>query len=110
MYGPYFLRILMQERDREILKALGRGSYHTYRRRRDSGVSKRIARRLLSTLVRLKAIARPYLKSNARQRHNRSSIGFLAAWGTCLPKVRSPQFKPKSDVVPTAENSSPPAP
>jgi len=59
MYDPYFLRILMQELDREILKALGRGSYHTYRRCGGSGVSNRIARQLLSTLVRLKAIAWP---------------------------------------------------
>jgi hypothetical protein len=59
MYHPYFLKILMREREREILEEVRRGGYHARRRREGSGLSKKIAHRLLSALIRLKAIAGP---------------------------------------------------
>jgi len=59
MYDTYFLRILMREREQEILEELKRGGYHARIRRGGSGLSKKIARQLLSTFLRFKAIAGP---------------------------------------------------
>ena len=57
MYDPYFLRMLMREREREIREELARGAYHASRRSGSPGVSKKIARRLRSALLRFKTIA-----------------------------------------------------
>jgi len=59
MYHPYLFEILIREREREILEEVRRGGYHARRRRGGSGLSKKIGRRLLSALIRLKAIAGP---------------------------------------------------
>ena len=59
MYDPYFLKILMQEREREILEVMGRGGYHARRHREGYSLSRKIARLLFSSLIRLKAIAGP---------------------------------------------------
>ena len=57
MYHPYLFQIMMRERERAFLEEVRRGGYHARRRRDGSGLSKKIARRLLSGLIRLKAIA-----------------------------------------------------
>lgn len=59
MYDDYFLRILMREREREILKELGSGVYHVYRRPGDPGLLKKRTCRLLSTLLEFKTFAGP---------------------------------------------------
>jgi hypothetical protein len=59
MYHPYFLKILLLEREREILEEVRKGGYHARGRRGSSGLSKKIACRLLSALIRLNAIAGP---------------------------------------------------
>ena len=59
MYHHYFLKILMREREREILEEVRRGGYHARGHRRGSGLSKKIARRLCLALIKLKTIAGP---------------------------------------------------
>lgn len=57
--NDYFLQILMREREREILEEVRGGGLHSRRSRGGSGLSKNIAGRLLSALIRVKAIAGP---------------------------------------------------
>lgn len=45
MYNPQLFEILMREREREVMKVLGRGGYHEHRRHGNPGVLKKIARR-----------------------------------------------------------------
>ena len=59
MYHPYFLKSLMLECECEMLEEVRRGGYHAHRLREGSGLSKKIPRRILSALIRLKAIAGP---------------------------------------------------
>ena len=47
MYHDYFFKVLMREREREILKDLGGGGYHVHRRRGASGLFKKNIFRLL---------------------------------------------------------------
>lgn len=57
MYDYYFLMILMREREREILKDMGRGGYCVRRRRRGSGLSNKIVHWFRSGFLRFKTIA-----------------------------------------------------
>ena len=70
MDNPYYLSILMREREREILKELGRGRYYAHRRRGGSGLLKKIARRFVPTFLRFKAMAGSY-QSFGRDRTRR---------------------------------------
>lgn len=69
MYDPYFLTILMREREREILEEIRRGGYHARRRLGSFGLSKKIAHRLHATFLRLKALAAP------RRSHQQATDG-----------------------------------
>ena len=59
MYDYYFLRVMMREREREILKDLARGGYHAHRHRTSSGGSKKIVRWFLASFSRLKKMSGP---------------------------------------------------
>ena len=74
MYHPYFLKILMREREREISEEVRRGGYHARKRREGSGLLKKIARRLLSALIRLNANAGAKAEAGTGSRCKRGSL------------------------------------
>ena len=80
MYHPHFLKILMLAREHEILEEVRRGGYHARRRRGGAGLSKKIARRLLSALIRLKAIAGPrQIRQQAADVKERRFLNLMAS-------------------------------
>lgn len=60
--NDYFMQILMRQREREIMEEVRGSGYHARSRRGGSGLSKKIACRLLSALIRLKPITGPRQK------------------------------------------------
>ncbi len=76
MYHPYLFQIVMRERERQILEEMGRGGYHRCKRRGRYGLSKKIAGRLRSLILRIKEIT----SSRQNRQQTTDGKGGLESW------------------------------
>lgn len=74
MYDPYFTRFLMREREREIREEIRRDGCHARRRRGGSGLSKKIARRLLSIFIKIEPSPRQAAENLHRMDEDRFPV------------------------------------